>query len=37
MEAVITACSGKKSPLTREEMEIWIDRLGMTPQIRTLN
>jgi hypothetical protein len=37
MEAVITACAGKKEPLSREELQVWIDRLGMVPQIRELN
>jgi len=37
MEALITALSGKNAALDHKEMELWIDRLGMTPQIRELN
>jgi hypothetical protein len=37
MEAVITAYSGKKAQLTNDELEYWINKLNIKPQIREIN
>jgi hypothetical protein len=37
MEAVIHALSGKKTPLTETELNQWIEKLNLVPQLRQLN
>lgn len=37
MEAVILALSGKKTPLTEPELNQWIEKLDLKPQLRQLN
>lgn len=37
MEAVIHALSGKKTPLSETELNQWIEKLKLKPQIRQLN
>lgn len=37
MEAVILALSGKKTPLTETELDHWIEKLELKPQLRQLN
>ena len=37
MEAALVAVSGKKRPLTRDELNELLDQLGFEPQLQTLN
>jgi hypothetical protein len=37
MEAALVAVSGKKRPLTKEELNELLDKLGFEPQLQTLN
>ncbi|HEY74663.1 MAG TPA: quinate 5-dehydrogenase [Thermoflexia bacterium] len=37
MEAALVALAGKGRPLSREELEEWLDRLGLEPTIQKLN
>lgn len=37
IEAVIHALSGKKTPLTEAELDFWIDKFNLVPQLRQLN